>query len=423
MPCASSCARATAARSRLRSPAARVVGREVRVDLLADLVAAAARARAERGDDGPVAADLAQRAHALVDDPARERPPAAVQRGDGALGGEQDRQAVGDEDDRGGVGQRGRLAVLVRVGPLGRRRLGRAPDASRRGPGARNRSAATDGRRSPPAGAGSRSTFAGASSVSRPRFSDANGPLETPPRARREDGPRVRQVGDDLVVLPAEGGQLHGVKRVGPRASWAARSGARPSSIATVARASPSPTAAPVRPAATRSSPVIASRRWRTSSSQRRAPASPAAASSCTVSSRSRRKRRHSSASPPSKRAVESARSRPPRPPRHRARCPGTRGGRGGRRARRAGSSCSRPRARAARGRRARRARSPRSRRRAAPGPGRSARAAAQRRGGGSRSSSRSSLPSRSPVTVSNSARIDQRAPSAGSGAKPSRAA
>ena len=36
---------------------------------------------------------------------------------------------------------------------------------------------------SPPAGAGSRSTFSGASSVSMPRFSESNGPLDTPPRA------------------------------------------------------------------------------------------------------------------------------------------------------------------------------------------------------------------------------------------------
>ena len=131
---------------------------------------------------GPVAADLAQRAHALVDDPARERPPAAVQRGDGAVGGEQDRQAVGDEDDRGGVGRARSPGRPPRcTGALGARRLGRAPHGR-----AVDLAAVAEARPRMADGSPSRrrfsSTFSGASSVSRPRFSDANGPLETPPR-------------------------------------------------------------------------------------------------------------------------------------------------------------------------------------------------------------------------------------------------
>ena len=160
--------------------AARVVVREVRVDLLGDLVAAAARARAERGGDRAVAADLAQRGEALLDDSRRERAPAAVQRGDGAVGGEQDRQAVGDEDDRRGVGERCRLAVLFA------RRAARATAArwrggpSRRGPGGRSRSAATDGRPPPPAGAGSRGC-----SPARPRSACRGSATRTAPRTRR----------------------------------------------------------------------------------------------------------------------------------------------------------------------------------------------------------------------------------------------
>ena len=101
----------------------------MRVDLLADLVAAAAGARAERGGDRARRRRPRAAPHALVDDPARQRLPAAVQRGDRAVGGEQDRQAVGGEDDRRGVGQRGRLAVLLACrAARARRRLGGAPD-------------------------------------------------------------------------------------------------------------------------------------------------------------------------------------------------------------------------------------------------------------------------------------------------------
>ena len=100
--------------------------RERGVDLLAHLVAAAAGARAERGAQLALDAQLAQRGDALGDDPAREAAPAAVQRGDArrarlSMTG----QAVGDEDERGELGLRawpGRPPPHgVPIGPVARR--------------------------------------------------------------------------------------------------------------------------------------------------------------------------------------------------------------------------------------------------------------------------------------------------------------
>ena len=89
--------------------------RERGVDLLADLVAAAARARPERGVELPLDAELAQGGDALGDDPGRQPAPAAVQRGHPAGAAEHHREAVRDEDERGELGLRGRLAVLLGV--------------------------------------------------------------------------------------------------------------------------------------------------------------------------------------------------------------------------------------------------------------------------------------------------------------------
>ena len=122
--------------------------------------------------------------------------------------------------------------------------------------------------------------------------------------ARREERVRARQVGDEMVALPAErsldlrqhleaDARRRGRRQAAPRAFRR-----RPSSIAAMARSSASPTAGPLRPAATRSLPSIARRRWRTSSSQRRAPSSsPRAPATAATSGGAPRKRRHSSTS------------------------------------------------------------------------------------------------------------------------------
>ena len=81
-----------------------------------------------------------------------------------------------------------------------------------------------------------------------------------------------------------------------------------------MAASRPRPTGGPVTPAATRSSPVISRRRWRTSSSQRRAAGSAAesnAPARATVSGRSARARRHKSTSlGPAARSAASAGAR-----------------------------------------------------------------------------------------------------------------
>ena len=101
--------------------------RERGVDLLPHLVAAAARARADRARHRAVRAELAQRGDAVGEDPAGQPAPAAVQGGDRAVGGEHDGEAVGDEDERRRVGQRRGLTVLLRRGTAVARRLRRAP--------------------------------------------------------------------------------------------------------------------------------------------------------------------------------------------------------------------------------------------------------------------------------------------------------
>ena len=99
--------------------------------------------------------------------------------------------------------ERRRLAVLLRVGPLGGRRLGRAPDgrAVDLAPVTEARPRMADELPQPAAVLGHvlRRVVGQQAEVQR---------LERAARdaaaGRREDGPRVRQVGDDLVVLPAE---------------------------------------------------------------------------------------------------------------------------------------------------------------------------------------------------------------------------
>ena len=127
------------------------------VDLLADLVAAAARRRAERGArPRPSRAELAQRARRPRHDPRRQPAPAAVQRRHGAVGDEHHRQAVGDEHERRRVLERGRLAVLGRVRPLAGRAARWRGARSPRGPGGRRGSARAARRPPRPAARGSR---------------------------------------------------------------------------------------------------------------------------------------------------------------------------------------------------------------------------------------------------------------------------
>ena len=276
---------------------ARVVGREARVDLLADLVAAAARRRAERGGDGPVRPELAQRRDALGHDPARQPAPAAVQRRDGAVGDEHHRQAVGREHERGDVVERRRLAVLLGRGPLGPGRLGRRGARSRRGPAARRGSAR---------GAAGRSGEAlavgvdvGVAVVGEPaEVERGERTLGDAAAAGGEQDRAAGEVGGDVVAVAAEGGgqrpigpsctrSRRAVRRsvaadaAAPRSALAALRRQRDRSCASRSRASPS-SAPPWRrrappdrrarqPAATRSSPSIASRTPRTSSSHLRA--------------------------------------------------------------------------------------------------------------------------------------------------------
>ena len=124
--------------------------------------------------------------------------------------------------------------------------------------GARNRSAATDGRRSPPAGAGSRRR-----SPARRRSAGRGSARRTARRTRRRGRVEktARACGRSATIWSFSQRKGRGKRRQGSEGraarSCASRSGARPSSSATMARASPSPTARPVRPAATRSSPEI----------------------------------------------------------------------------------------------------------------------------------------------------------------------
>ena len=127
--------------------------------LVADLVAAGADPRADRG------VGRADRLGAAGDDPGREPAPAAVQHRHSAGAGEGDRQAVGDEDER-----RARPGALARTtwpstsgisAPgsakgLGLWAAGVGRAARRRGPGGRSPPARARGRAPPRGGGGSR---------------------------------------------------------------------------------------------------------------------------------------------------------------------------------------------------------------------------------------------------------------------------
>ena len=179
---------------------------ELGVHLLADLVAAAARAGADRGGDRAGRAELAQRGDALGDDPGRERAPAAVQRRDRDVGRQQDREAVGDEHERGGVLERGRLPVLLVHGPVER---GRAMDGravhllAEQEPLARQ----ADRRGEPLAvGVDVRGVVVGQAAEVE-RCVRAGGDAAT---AAGEQHAAAGEVGGDVVALPAEGsGQRH----------------------------------------------------------------------------------------------------------------------------------------------------------------------------------------------------------------------
>ena len=157
-----------------------VVAGERRVHLLADLVAAAARARADQRGHRAVAA--ASRSAAT---PSATMPAAAPRQPAWSAATAPSRpaapEAIGREDERGMAAQRGRLAVLLDRRPLRPGRLGRAPD------GRAVHLAPVEEALARAAGRGATrtrfsSTLAPSSSVSRPRLSEANGPVDTPPR-------------------------------------------------------------------------------------------------------------------------------------------------------------------------------------------------------------------------------------------------
>ena len=102
--------------------------RERFADLVAHLVAAAPRPRADRREDRPGAAELAQRGEALVEDPGGEAAPAGVDHGHGALRVEGDGQAVGGENEAGDAAEVRRDTVRLR--PHSVRRLGLAHDVA-----------------------------------------------------------------------------------------------------------------------------------------------------------------------------------------------------------------------------------------------------------------------------------------------------
>ena len=75
------------------------------VHLRADLIAAGARAGADDRDDRRVRrAELAQRAHPLLEHARGEPAPARVEHRDGAVAAERHRQAVGGEHHRADAG-------------------------------------------------------------------------------------------------------------------------------------------------------------------------------------------------------------------------------------------------------------------------------------------------------------------------------
>ena len=119
-------------------------------------------------------------------------------------------------------------------------------------------------------------TASGSSAVRSPRLSDANGPSDTPPwrvvNSTRASPSRAVEV----VAVPLD----HSRRVLRATASWsAASSPTRPSSSASRTARRRAPSSGPRgTPAAMRSSPVIASRRWRSCASQRRASGVPVAA-------------------------------------------------------------------------------------------------------------------------------------------------
>ena len=245
---------------------------EARVDLLADLVAAAARAGPISGGDRAARRrPRAARATPSATIPPASAAPAAVQRGDGAVGGEQHRQAVGDEDERGGVARAPSPGRPPRSWAGAGRRLGGAPDAR-----AVDLAAVEEALpRRPDRGGEPRAVLvdvrAASSSVSRPRLSESKGPSDTPPRRVENSAPRARaarratcspsqrngagragQLGDGHQLRPQHGfdaAQLACSRsRTEAARSCASRSGAAPASVATIAASRPRPTAGPCRP-------------------------------------------------------------------------------------------------------------------------------------------------------------------------------
>ena len=157
---------------------------------------------------GPVAADLAQRRDALVDDPAARAArqpqcsaataPSAASR----TGRQSATKTIAAASSARSPGRPPACTGASRDGGSVARRTGRAVHLA-----AVAEARPRDGRRARPAGAGSRRRSPGASSVSSPRLSESYGAAGDAAVAAREERPRVRQVGDELVVLPAE---LHG---------------------------------------------------------------------------------------------------------------------------------------------------------------------------------------------------------------------
>ena len=134
--------------------------------------------------------------------PAGEPAPAAVQRRDGPVGGEQHRQAVGDEHERGGVARARSPGRPPRRGRAGRRRSRGGPSC--RGPGGRRGSARAGRRRR------RRAASRLASTLARVVVGQA-AEVERRERAGRdaaaaggEQHAAAGQVGGDVLALPAE---------------------------------------------------------------------------------------------------------------------------------------------------------------------------------------------------------------------------
>ena len=177
---------------------------------------------------GPVAADLAQRAHALVDDPARERAPAAVQAATAPSAASRTGRQSATKTIAAASVERGRLAVLVRVRTLLGRRLGRAPHRR-----AVDLAPVTEARPRMADGSPSRrrfsATFSGASSVSSPRFSERT--ARTTRRRARSRTPPARAAGRQRSGRPPSGitAQEGIAARSWPRGPARGRRASRPS--------------------------------------------------------------------------------------------------------------------------------------------------------------------------------------------------